>query len=208
MIKLCNRCGCKNYHNIRRNGKPQSWCKICCQLHGVWRQMVQRCTNKNHPRYKDYGARGIFVDEKFLNFSHFLSHIGPRPTGYTLERIDNNNGYVPGNIKWASPARQSRNKRCNIKVTHNGETLVLKDWAAKLGIKQQTLSDRYKRYGNNPEKLFHIGSLAKSATPEIMSIAIQMHKTGDSCAKIGKLLGFSRVAVYKWIKKYQNTGEI
>lgn len=80
----------------------------------VWGQMVARCTNPKHPRYADYGGRGIDVDPRWLQFEAFIGDMGRRPEGgerLTLERRDNDRGYWPDNCVWASYSQQARNRR-------------------------------------------------------------------------------------------------
>ncbi len=76
----------------------------------------QRCTNLKNPLYDDYGGRGITVDPDWCGgveaFNRFMDHIGPKPSpDLSLDRIDNDAGYHPGNVRWATSSQQSRNKR-------------------------------------------------------------------------------------------------
>lgn len=86
--------------------------------HLVWSAMWQRCANQNNPAWKRYGARGIAVCERWKEFMNFLADMGPRPAGrngrvaaYSLERINNNGNYEPGNCKWATVQEQRANTR-------------------------------------------------------------------------------------------------
>ena len=77
-----------------------------------WLAMLKRCTNPNEPAFPDYGGRGIMVCDRWRNsFESFLADMGPRPRGLTLERVDNDGNYEPGNCVWGTRKQQSRNRR-------------------------------------------------------------------------------------------------
>ena len=78
----------------------------------AWHNMIQRCTNPNHPDWDNYGGRGITVCYSWRCFVNFLRDIGIKPhPDLTLERIENSKGYEPGNVKWATMTEQASNKR-------------------------------------------------------------------------------------------------
>lgn len=76
-----------------------------------WDCMVMRCTNPNNNRYYLYGARGITVCDGWRIFENFLADMGKRPAGKTLDRVDPNGNYEPGNCRWATPRQQIANRR-------------------------------------------------------------------------------------------------
>lgn len=76
-----------------------------------WASMLTRCTNPNSSGWKNYGARGITVCDRWRSFDNFLADMGDRPVGLTLDRKDNDGNYEPANCRWATPVEQARNKR-------------------------------------------------------------------------------------------------
>lgn len=77
----------------------------------VWSNMIQRATNANHPAWDNYGGRGITVCDRWRSYENFLSDMGARPEGLTLDRIDVDGNYEPGNCRWATWAVQRQNQR-------------------------------------------------------------------------------------------------
>jgi hypothetical protein len=77
----------------------------------VLQQMKQRCFNPKHAAYPGYGGRGITICKRWMKYENFLEDMGRRPSGLSIERINNDRGYSPGNCKWGTKSEQSRNQR-------------------------------------------------------------------------------------------------
>jgi len=110
----------------------------------VWAGMKRRCQNKNEQAYARYGARGVTVCERWSNsFECFLEDMGERPSDqHSIDRIDNNKGYEPGNCRWIANPEQARNKTNNHLVTYQGITRTLAEWAQITGIGRATIEWR------------------------------------------------------------------
>ena len=116
--------------------------------------MKTRCYNPNYSEFDSYGGRGIIVDPSWINdFPAFLAHIGPRPSAkHSIDRIENDGNYEPGNVRWATLETQVNNKRNNIILTHEGVSMTMPQWAKKLGVERHVIKNRI-RYGWPIEKI-------------------------------------------------------
>lgn len=113
--------------------------------YAVWSGMMQRCHNPKSVRFKDYGARGITVCERWHSFQHFLMDMGPRPHGLTLDRSRNNEGYAPENCKWATHIEQNRNRRNNRVISWNGVEMCVAEWSDCTGLPAKAITNRLRR---------------------------------------------------------------
>jgi hypothetical protein len=129
---LC-RCDCGTEKAIRRSSLKAGFTRSCGCLrrermatgvpqtkHGMWRHslystwlnMRQRCGNPDAPNYHNYGGRGITICERWDDFANFATDMGEKPgPEYSVDRIDNDGNYEPGNCHWATPSEQSLNTR-------------------------------------------------------------------------------------------------
>ncbi len=126
--------------NTRGGGKSSEY--------RLWDAIKQRCGNPNQKAFASYGGLGIHLHQPwcddFITFrDDLITLIGRRPSPvHTLDRIDNDGHYEPGNIRWATRREQQLNRRTNHLLTHNGETLPLGAWAQRAGLPYQALMKR------------------------------------------------------------------
>lgn len=179
-------CGCGNraYKTSGELSQGVGSCSRTCGVtssnqkrarHGMWKTKVyktwagikNRCHNPNHPHWKRYGGRGITVCGEWMeSFESFYLHVGEPPTDdHTIDRIDNNKGYEPGNVRWATMKEQAGNRESNTWVEYQGKRMTWRQWADYLGIRYNTLMTRvrdksdlseilvkgYKRVGRPPK---------------------------------------------------------
>lgn len=108
-----------------------------------WQHMKGRCLRRTNQDYERYGGRGITIHPPWItSFAVFLIDMGPRPDGFQLERKDNNKGYSPDNCKWASHREQMNNTSQTVRLTLNGVTRNVTQWAAHLDISRKMLAAR------------------------------------------------------------------
>jgi hypothetical protein len=114
------------------------------KTYSSWQKMKNRCLNPNHDTYKHYGGRGIKICDRWINcFENFLADMGERPDGKTLDRIDSNGNYEPGNCKWSTQLEQTNNQRKSVRITYRGETHTIAEWGRILNIKIGTVKYRF-----------------------------------------------------------------
>lgn len=149
-------CDCGNFKNVSASSLSNGYTRSCGCLadesrkekrvevtrkqmpeYRVWQGMKLRCLNPAFFAYDRYGGRGIKICPEWeKSFERFRSDMGPRPDmNHTLERLDNNKGYYPGNCVWATRREQARNKANSVRVEFNGEIRSLSDWCESLDLK-------------------------------------------------------------------------
>jgi hypothetical protein len=132
-------CGCLHIEKHKTHGMTKTG------TYSSWAGMMARCLTPSSGSYKWYGARGIQVCERWRVFENFLSDMGERPLGMTIERKDNNGNYEANNCIWIKQKEQASNTRKNVFLNHKGLRLTLSQWARKLGIPRNTIKSRRHR---------------------------------------------------------------
>lgn len=152
-VAASNRRRAKHGATARTKGDP-----VTNRMYLTWTGIKQRCNNPNSVHYHRYGGRGITMHPEWAaDFVLFRNDVGEPPEpGATLDRIDNNRGYEPGNVRWVGRKEQANNRENNIRVTYNEETLTLSQWADKLGLTYTLLASRWKKGKRDPATLLSL----------------------------------------------------
>jgi len=125
-------------------------------LYGRWTMMKQRCLNPNNHKYKNYGARGIKVCDEWMDYYTFKKWA--LENGFeehlTIDRVDTNGDYEPGNCRWVDYGIQANNRRNNVTIAFEGKDYTLAELSDKTGVKSETISLRLNK-GWTPEEAVH-----------------------------------------------------
>lgn len=132
----------------RRASKKHQYHKTSdkCRTFKRWQAMMARCYNPKHLNFHRYGGRGIVVCDQWHDHKVFVSDMGICPPGMTLDRIDNSQGYQPGNCRWATMKQQQNNRSNNRFVTCNGAVMAVSLAADCLGVKRNGLLSWTRRH--------------------------------------------------------------
>ncbi len=182
---------CSQSCAVKKHGKSHS------PEHLSWKGMRLRCLYPSHQNYRLYGGRGIKVCERWLHsFPNFLADMGEKPTPkHTIDRIDPDGNYEPGNCRWATMAEQADNKRTTRHLSFNGTTRNLNTWARHLDISTSTLNERIKRdwpLGEIFDPTKRQGRANRRFTDSQISIAKELLFLGVTAIKVTELTGVGR----------------
>lgn len=137
-------CGCLARERVSKAKRTHGMDRT--KTYYAWASIKQRCRNPKNAMYHYYGARGIDICDRWHNsFEAFLRDMGEAPAGSSIDRINNDRGYEPGNCRWTTAMVQGNNKRNNVILEARGERHTLSEWARIAGIPKSTLHGRIKR---------------------------------------------------------------
>ncbi len=135
-------CGCLQIEFVTNLKPSLSHGRRASRAYRTWQSMQTRCRADSSKYRRDYADRGISVCEKWKRFEGFYEDMGDPPDGYSLDRINNDGNYEPGNCRWATPTQQSRNKRDNRRFEFEGLRLLASEWAEIKGVPKNALITR------------------------------------------------------------------
>jgi hypothetical protein len=150
----------------------------------TWAGIIERCYNPKSPSYYWYGERGIKMCERWqLSLANFIEDMGLPPTmSHSVDRIDCNGDYEPGNCRWATVEEQNNNTRRSKLITWNGKTQSVRDWAKEYNIGAKGLAERLQRGWDMEKSLTTPGRLSFDA-----ELADRREKNNESWQAKGKL---------------------
>lgn len=140
-------CGCAIRDSIIRRSTKHGFAQSrnLHPLYATWQNMRSRCENPKNKRWPNYGGRGIRVCENWTQFDKFLQDVGPRPSKkHSLDRIDNDGDYEPGNVRWATTTEQARNKSSSKIYEWAGMSMCLSEWCERADMPVSTVRARIK----------------------------------------------------------------
>lgn len=151
-----------NREKLRQNAKRDREAE---PLRGIWQAMIARCHNPDNASFGRYGARGIAVCERWKeSFDTFREDMGARPSpAHSIDRIDGDGNYEPGNCRWATPIEQGRNRSVNRLITVGGRTQCVAAWGEERGLDPQLISQRINRLGWDEERAVLTPKLRKGS---------------------------------------------
>jgi len=168
-----------------------------------WVNMIYRCNNPKATGFDRYGGRGISVCDRWKDIENFIKDMGERPSPiHSIDRVNNDGHYEPGNCRWATPKEQCRNLSNNSLLTWGEETCCVSEWAERLSMKPNTLTYRIRRGWSTGEAL----GFEKRERPTIdrkvsNDEIIELHEAGLNQVEIGKELNLDSSVISRRFKE-------
>lgn len=137
-------CGCLRSDTVRAKNRSHGMSRS--KAYDAWIKLRGRCLNPKNAAYDRYGGRGITVCDRWESFDAFYEDMGEPPSRlHSVDRIDNELGYSPGNCRWATDEQQANNTRRNLYLTRDGVTMTLSQWCRALGVSYGAVRQRMHR---------------------------------------------------------------
>lgn len=195
--------GNTKHGHAKRNGRTTA-------TYTTWNSMFSRCYLPSQDSYPLYGGRGITVCERWKSFERFLEDMGEKPAGMSLDRIDPDGNYEPGNCRWATAHDQAVNRKCVRLIEHDGQRRAAAEWAQITGIPSSAIRTRIDRLGWSvaralteplvqPDASIRRAHAAQRPAPA--DAYLDALKAGASCAEVAARHGVTASAVVKALSR-------
>lgn len=200
------------YRTVHGESRNQRTGQPATPEYCAWTQMRDRCRRQSHPGYELYGGRGITVCARWSSFQNFLADMGRRPSSsHSIDRIDNDGNYEPGNCRWATPKEQASNRSPNRFVEIEGERVTVQEASRRLGLGKNTVAERL-RHGWSVERALTPGRVIAVTNRGLVDATLAAFKSRAgvevSTADIAAATGFDHAAVQKTAYKLASRGVI
>lgn len=151
-------CLARTKHGMTKQSSPYR------DLYDIWKGLIRRCHNSRSRAYANYGGRGVRVCEKWrASIEDFIADMGPRPSGASIDRINNDGDYEPGNCRWATRRQQALNTRRNVKINWQGQVMCMSEFAERCGVTRRVISRRLAA-GWSADRIAALGTESKTTT--------------------------------------------
>lgn len=193
-------CGCYLHERITKHGMSEE------SIYRTWASMKDRCLNANGASYERYGAKNRTVCEKWREFEPFYEYVSKLPhfgeDGYTLNRINNNGNYEPGNVEWATDIQQMNNMSANHLLEYRGSVHTVTEWARIKGLPIECFRNRISR-GWSVEKALETPVKTKTSKRCVLYDGEEY-----SVAELSKVLNIPRTTLNNKINSGMSINEI
>lgn len=170
-------------------------------LYRTWAHMIERCESTWCKDYVNYGARGIYVCEKWRkSFEAFVEDMGPRPHGHSLDRINVNGNYEPSNCRWADRITQARNNQKKRLIEVDGKEIHVAELSDVTGVPASTIYERVRRGMSIEDATSHQKFLKSKETIKIASKVAHQIKRDQTHCKRGHALEGDNLKTYKGMR--------
>lgn len=170
-------------------------------LYATWVNMRQRCNNPRNPMYPHYGGRGIRVCSRWNDFHQFVRDVGSRPDPeMTLDRMDNDRGYEPMNVRWATPVQQANNRSDNRHLRAGETDKTMANWGRQAGVEADTIHFRLKS-GVPVEHSISAKPLPGLHWKRRISRPVVLDGVEESLSRVAKRFAISKTTLLRRLRK-------